>query len=83
MAKSNLTPVTRKIFINREPVSITLEPDFWKALKPIAKKQNISVVQLLQTANFSHPIVTIHSAVRLFVLDYYRSLRVEKEANAS
>ncbi len=65
----------RTIYLDKHKTSVSVEDAFWAALKEIAAAQGISIGRLIaaikskrrerQGPNFS-------SAIRLFVLDYYR-----------
>jgi predicted DNA-binding ribbon-helix-helix protein len=70
--KSSLL-VKRTIWVGRW-TSISLENAFWNALNEIAVSKNTSRSKLVEMIDKtpSHP--NLSSAVRLFVLDYYRGL---------
>ena len=56
--------------------SVTLEDAFWTALKGIAAAQGITIDRLIATIDterHERPHTNLSSAIRLFVLDYYRS----------
>jgi predicted DNA-binding ribbon-helix-helix protein len=71
-----MTPVEsvvkkRSVMVGRRKTSISLEDEFWDALNEIVKTRNTSISSLLES------IVTgrsqnLSSAVRVFILDYYR-----------
>jgi predicted DNA-binding ribbon-helix-helix protein len=53
--------------------SVSAEDAFWNALKDIADAQGTSVSGLIATIDHERPGGTnLSSAIRLFVLDYYR-----------
>jgi len=56
--------------------SVTLEDAFWTALTAIAAAQGTSIDRLIATIDterHERPHTNLSSAIRLFVLDYYRS----------
>ena len=66
----------RSIRLNGHKTGVTLESAFWTAFKEIAAAQGTSVERLVATIdNERHkgPHTNLSSAIRLFVLDYYRS----------
>jgi predicted DNA-binding ribbon-helix-helix protein len=63
--------VKRSIKLDGRNTSVGLEDGFWNALKEIAASQETSVQKLVsKIARRKGP--NLSSAVRLFVLDYYR-----------
>lgn len=69
MKPSNI--IKRSIVINHHKTSVSLEDQFWSSLKEIAAVQRQTIsglvgpLKLAETSNLS-------SAIRQFVLDYYR-----------
>jgi predicted DNA-binding ribbon-helix-helix protein len=55
--------------------STTLEDGFWNALKEIAAAQKTSTSQLVLKIDRAREGNNLSSAIRLFVLDYYRRQR--------
>ena len=64
------TVVKRSIIVSGHKTSISLEDEFWTALKEIAAVQKIATQVLILKARSLHP--NLSSSIRLFVLDYYR-----------
>lgn len=68
--------VKKSINISGHFTSISLEPEFWQALKEIATLQSLSVRCLVQQidqkrlANAS--IYNLSSAIRVFILQHYK-----------
>jgi predicted DNA-binding ribbon-helix-helix protein len=65
--------------------SMRLEPEAWDALREICVHEDISSEELVRRAVLSRPNGSRTSAVRLFILMYYRSARsdaVPADANA-
>jgi predicted DNA-binding ribbon-helix-helix protein len=65
--------VARSIKIGGRNTGLALERAFWDALKYIAAAQGTSVSRLLETVDNERRDANRSSAVRLFVLDYYRN----------
>jgi hypothetical protein len=51
---------------------LSLEEAFWNSLKEIANSQNTSVHHLVSMIDKKRQVGNLSSAVRLFILDYYR-----------
>jgi predicted DNA-binding ribbon-helix-helix protein len=61
----------RSIMIAGRKTSITLEDAFWIALKEIARARNMPLSDLVATID-SERHLNLSSAIRVFVLDFYR-----------
>ena len=67
MAKHSIT-------IAGHRTSVSIEPDFWQALGEIAAGQQISLAAMIAEIDRTRPTGTnLSSAIRLFVLNWYRS----------
>jgi len=64
--------VHRAIKISGRKSSLALENAFWKELKKIAATKGVSPAQLISMIDQEGQHINLSSAVRLFVLDYYR-----------
>ena len=53
--------------------SVSLEQDFWDALKEIAKRRDMSVHELIETIDYTRETGNLSSTLRLFVLAYYQN----------
>jgi predicted DNA-binding ribbon-helix-helix protein len=62
----------RSIIIAGRKTSITLEDAFWTALKEIARGRNMPPSQLVAAIDSERQHLNLSSAVRVFVLDFYR-----------
>jgi predicted DNA-binding ribbon-helix-helix protein len=62
----------RSIVIAGRKTSITLEDAFWIALKEIAGGRNMPLSNLVAAIDSERQHVNLSSAVRVFVLDFYR-----------
>ena len=77
MPKSSIP--RRSIRLNGRKTGLTLEDEFWNALKEIAIKRDIYLSDLVAEINEQRGHGNLSSAVRLFVLDYYQTLRKNAE----
>jgi predicted DNA-binding ribbon-helix-helix protein len=66
------TVVKRSVIINRRKTSISLEDAFWKVIKSIAATRNMTMSGLVAEIDGQRRQGNLSSAVRLYVLDYYR-----------
>ena len=62
----------RSIVIAGHKTSVSLEDQFWDALREIATAQGTAVGTLASTIDGDRQHNNLSSAIRLFVLDYYR-----------
>ena len=65
--------VKRSIVIAGHKTSVSLEDAFWKALKEIAGNRHVTLSDLVSTIDSERQHGNLSSAIRLFVLDHYRS----------
>jgi predicted DNA-binding ribbon-helix-helix protein len=72
-APSQKSRLKRGIIIDGHKTSISLEDDFWKALREISAAQGVRPSKLVTTINHGREHTNLSSAIRLYVLDYYRS----------
>ena len=66
-------PVKRSFTINGHRTSISLESAFWEALKDVAKIKRMPVAQLVQEIDRERGEGGLSSAVRIWLLDHFRS----------
>ena len=71
--------VKRSIIIAGHKTSVSLEDAFWKALKEIAGGRHITLSELVAVIDSERQHGNLSSAIRLFVLDFYRN-RLSEEA---
>jgi len=69
--KSSLI-VKRSIVVAGHKTSVTLEDAYWTSLKEIASGRNMTVSSLVTAVDSERPQSNLSSAIRLFVLDFYR-----------
>lgn len=65
--------VKRSIVIAGHKTSVSLEDAFWKCLKEIANGREITLSDLVASIDTDRRHGNLSSAIRLFVLDYYRA----------
>src|SRR4051794_3512890 len=65
--------VKRSIVIAGHKTSVSLEDAFWKALKEIAAGRDMTLSEMVARIDTERQHGNLSSAIRLFVLDYYRS----------
>lgn len=65
--------VKRSIVIAGHKTSVSLEDQFWDALKQIAGERKVTLSDVVQEVDQKRKQGNLSSAIRLFVLDYYRS----------
>jgi predicted DNA-binding ribbon-helix-helix protein len=65
--------VKRSIIIAGHKTSVSVEDAFWVALKDIAASRGTSVTELVAAIDAARQHRNLSSAVRLFVLDYFRT----------
>ena len=64
--------VKRSIVVAGHKTSVSLEDAFWKALKEIASERRIALSELVAVIDSERQHGNLSSAIRLFVLDFYR-----------
>lgn len=71
-----VSPVLKRpIALNGRKTSVSLENEFWEALKEIAKLNEVSTSELILVIDRSRCSANLSSALRLHVLEYYRARR--------
>ena len=62
----------QSIVVRDHPTSVSLEQPFWDSLKEIAATMNMPASELVTTIDSTREHANLSSAIRLFVLSYYR-----------
>jgi predicted DNA-binding ribbon-helix-helix protein len=62
----------RSVEIDGRPTSVSLENDFWNALKEIATAQGTTAQELVLKIDNERTDANLSSAIRLRILSYYR-----------
>jgi predicted DNA-binding ribbon-helix-helix protein len=65
--------IKRSIVIAGHKTSVSLEDAFWKGLKDIADDRDVTLSDLVSSIDTDRQHGNLSSAIRLFVLDHYRS----------
>ena len=71
--------VKRSIVIAGHKTSVSLEDAFWKAFKEIADQRHVTISELAEAIDSRRQHSKLSSALRLFVLDFYRDQLSEHE----
>lgn len=71
--------VNRSIRIAGRNTSIALEREFWKALREIAGGRDVTVPELVAVIDTASRRGPLSSAIRLFVLGFYRDQILEQD----
>ncbi|MGA2125436.1 MAG: ribbon-helix-helix domain-containing protein [Xanthobacteraceae bacterium] len=69
----NSMVVKRSVVINHHKTSVSLEDAFWKGIKSIAAARNMTLSDLVATVNSDRRQGNLSSALRLYVLEHYRT----------
>ena len=72
----------RSIVVGGHKTSVSLEDDFWAALREIALRDRTTLSGLVGSIDSQRQHGNLSSAVRLFVFNHYRQ-RIEAEASAN
>ena len=71
--------VKRSIVIANHKTSVSLEDAFWNGLKEIAASRNMPLSDLVSSIDSQRQHGNLSSAIRLFVLDHYRTKAVKSD----
>jgi predicted DNA-binding ribbon-helix-helix protein len=66
--------IKRSILLAGHKTSVSLEEAFWQGLKEIASRRGVSVSALISMIDTRRSEGNLSSGIRLFVLDYFRTL---------
>jgi predicted DNA-binding ribbon-helix-helix protein len=64
--------VKRSIVVAAHKTSVSLEDEFWKAVKKIATERDVTLTELVGEIDAEREYGNLSSAIRLFVLRCYR-----------
>jgi predicted DNA-binding ribbon-helix-helix protein len=70
--------VKRSIIVAGHKTSVSLEEPFWSGLKEIAAKRDATVSEVVATIDRERELANLSSAIRLFVLGFYRNRLAER-----
>jgi predicted DNA-binding ribbon-helix-helix protein len=65
--------IKRSVVVAGHKTSVSLEDAFWKGLKEIAGERDTTLSELVGTIDSERENGNLSSALRLFVLDFYRT----------
>ncbi|HWV96188.1 MAG TPA: ribbon-helix-helix domain-containing protein [Xanthobacteraceae bacterium] len=65
--------VKRSIVIAGHKTSVSLEEAFWNGMKEISARRNMTLSELVGEIDGNRQQGNLSSAIRLFVLDYFRN----------
>jgi predicted DNA-binding ribbon-helix-helix protein len=71
--------VKRSLVVAGHKTSVSLEDEFWRDLTKIAALRETTRSKLVSKINSKRQHGNLSSAIRLFVLDFYRNQRSEHE----
>ncbi|HZS64624.1 MAG TPA: ribbon-helix-helix domain-containing protein [Xanthobacteraceae bacterium] len=77
------TVIKRSIVIDGHKTSVSLEDPFWNELKRIAQAQHLTLSELVARIDGSRDHSNLSSAIRLFVLQSFRSDDERRDAPAA
>ena len=75
--------IKRSVRVAGHKTSVSLEDAFWRGLKEIAGEHHVPLSDLIDRIDSGRQHADLSSAIRLFVLDFYREQReVDRDASA-
>jgi predicted DNA-binding ribbon-helix-helix protein len=75
--------VKRSIVVAGHKTSVSLEEAFWNGMKEIASVRSLTLSELVGEIDGGRQQGNLSSAIRLFVLDYFRSRSTATAGNGS
>lgn len=72
--------VKRSIVVAGHKTSVSLEEAFWNGMKEIASARSLTLSELVGEIDGGRQQGNLSSAIRLFVLDYFRSRAIPTTA---
>jgi predicted DNA-binding ribbon-helix-helix protein len=77
-----MEPVTkRSIVVGNHKTSVSLEDEFWHALREVAKARQMRLCFLVAQIKAARPQNNLSSAIRLFLLNHYRTRSLPSSTN--
>jgi len=64
--------IKRSVVVSGRKTSVSLEDAFWKALKEIAIARNLTLSDLVGSIDAGRQQANLSSAIRLFILNFYK-----------
>ena len=75
--------IQRSIVIDGRKTNVSLEDAFWTGLKEIAQSQRVTISELVTSIAAMHKRSNLSSAIRVFVLEYFRNESKRADAQLS
>jgi len=72
----------RSLFVAGRRTSVSIEAEFWEGLQEAAKERGWLLRQLVTSIDAERREPSLSSAIRVFVLDYYRDRRQQQTWSA-
>jgi predicted DNA-binding ribbon-helix-helix protein len=69
----------RSIVVDGHKTSVSLEDAFWDSLKEIGRERHMTLSDLVAAIDSRRQHANLSSAIRLFVLDFYRAQHSDAE----
>jgi predicted DNA-binding ribbon-helix-helix protein len=66
------------VVVKKRKTSITLEDDFWQALREIAELRRVSLSRLISSIDADREFANLSSAIRLFVLRFFKEQQARR-----
>ena len=66
--------VKRSVIVGGHKTSVSLEESFWSGMKDIAGQRGMTLSELVSEIDTNRQQGNLSSAIRLFVLDHFKSL---------
>jgi predicted DNA-binding ribbon-helix-helix protein len=81
-AMKESTVVKRSVVVGGHKTSVSLEEAFWDSMKAISRARGMTLSELVAEIDTTRQQNNLSSAVRLFVLEHYRSRAVDPTGGA-
>ena len=64
--------VKRSVVLDRHKTSVSLENEFWTALREVASREKETLSELVGRIDHGRTSTNLSSAIRVFLLNYFR-----------
>ncbi len=75
--ETNSRLVNRNVQVARARTSIRLEPELWDGLKEVCQRERWTESRAIEAAQTANPSAPRTSAIRCFILEYFRAASTE------
>lgn len=82
MTASQSKNLKRSVMLAGKPTSVSLEREFWVALKELAEEASIPVNELINRVDGARGAPNLSSALRIFVIEQFRQKALEADQRA-